>query len=85
MYYVHFINSRYPSWKLNRQSTFCGHMLMLHLFQMSCFGLNEGQVSLASRELSLKRNETKFSDSKYFHFHYNMQCSEAGHLFKNLH
>ena len=26
----------------------------------------------------------KFSDSKYFHFHYNMQCSEAGHLFKCL-
>ena len=60
MYYVNFINSRYPSWKLDRKSIFCGDMLMIHRFQMSYFGLNKGQVNLVSREnwLSLKRNKT---------------------------
>ena len=81
--YVHFINSRYPSWKLNRKSTFSGDILMIHRFQMSYFGLKKGQVSLFSKEnwFSLKRNKPKFIDSKNFHFHFKLHCSVARHLF----
>ena len=78
--YVHFINSRYQSSKLNRKSILWWYIciLIIHRFQMSYYGLNKGQVSLAARDnwLNLNRNNPRLT-VKLFTFTFNTICFVA--------